>query len=131
MDVPTAREPVVHNHDCHDRRDEAQIRAEEGEEVLGTVHKEPWDDGPHEDMAEDHAADNGEVLGEETVEIAANRYSIARHVRDDRGEALDEGSQENKCTSSRAPELIEDEAVEVPQIPVCYTKMLYSAKGID
>jgi hypothetical protein len=75
-------------------------------------------------MAEDHAADDSEVLWEKAVEVTANRYSVTRDVGDDRGEALDKGSEEDECTSSWAPELIEDEAVEVPQIPVCYTKVL-------
>lgn len=128
MDVTTACEPVVDDHDGYYRRDEGQIRAEEGKEVLGAVDQEPGDDGPDKDMAEDHAADNGEVLGEETVEIAADWYSVARYVGDDCGEALDEGSEEDECTSSWAPELVEDQAVEVPQIPICYTEMLYSAE---
>jgi len=79
-------------------------------------------------VAKDHAADNGEVLGEKTVEITADWYGVARYVRDDCGEALDEGTKKDERTSSWAPELIEDEAVEVPQVPVCYTEMLYMVK---
>jgi hypothetical protein len=124
VDVASPREPVVHDHDCHYRRDEAQIRAEEGKEVLGAVHQEPWDDRPYEDVTEDHAADNGEVLWKQAVEVTADGDGVARDVCDDRGETLDEGSEENKCAGTRAPKFIQDEAVEVPQIPVCHAEML-------
>lgn len=114
MDVPAACEPVVDDHDGYDRRDEAQIRAEEGKEILGAVDQEPGDDGPDKDMAEDHAADDGEVLGEKTVEIAADWYSVARYVGYNCGKALDKGPEEDQCTSSWTPELVENEAIEVP-----------------
>lgn len=114
MDVPAACEPVVDDHDGYDRRDEAQIRAEEGEEILGAVDQEPGDDGPDKYMAEDHAADDGEVLGEKTVEIAADWYSVARYVGYNCGKALDKGPEEDQCTSSWTPELVENEAIEVP-----------------
>jgi hypothetical protein len=77
VNITTACEPVVHDHDCHYRRDKAKVRAEEGEEVLRAVHQEPWDNGPNEDMAEDHAADDGKVLWEKTVEVTTDGYSVA------------------------------------------------------
>jgi len=77
VDVTTTCEPVVHDHDCYDGRDKAQVRAEESKEVLGAVDQEPGDDGPDKDMAEDHAANNGKVFGEETVEVTADWYSVA------------------------------------------------------
>jgi len=124
MDVTTAREPVVHDHNCHNRRDEAQVRAEEGEEVLGAVYQEPWDNGPAQEMAQNHAADDGEVFGEEPIQIAPNRDGVARDVRDNGRETLDERSQEDECASSWTPVLIENEAVEVPQVPVRDAEML-------
>lgn len=92
MDIAAACEPVVHNHDCDDRCDKAKIGPEEGKEVLGAVHQKPWDDGPHEYVAEDHAADDGEVLGKEAVKVTANGNSVAGDVCDDRSKALNEGS---------------------------------------
>jgi len=67
MDVTPACEPVVHDHDCHYRRDKAEVRTEECKEVLSAVHQEPRNDGPDEDVTEDHATDNGEVFREETI----------------------------------------------------------------
>lgn len=78
-------------------------------------------------MAENHAADYGEVLGEQAIEITADGDRIAGDVRDDRGEALNEGSQEYQCASPRAPELVQNKAVEVPQIPIGHTKMLFTS----
>lgn len=130
MYVTTACEPVVHDHHGYDRRDEAKIRAEEGKEVLRAVHQKPRDDRPHKDMAEDHATDNGEVLGEKTIKITADWYSIARYVGDDCGETLYKGSEEDERTSSRTPELVKNKAVEIPQIPVCYTEMLYRVNSV-
>lgn len=83
MHIPFSRNEIIHEHNCYNGRNEAEIGAQKSEKILGGIDEEPGDDGPAEEVAENHSARDGEVLREETGEVAADGDGVAGDVGDD------------------------------------------------
>lgn len=62
MDVTATDNPIIDDHAAEDWGDEAEVGAQESEEVCGAVDEEPGDDGPDEEVTEDLTPDYGEVI---------------------------------------------------------------------
>lgn len=92
--------------------------SEEGDEVLRRRENLPGDDGDAEYRAEDLAASDSHVLGNQTCKIRTEGDGVGSDVGSHGREVEHERTEEDGASRTGVPVAIQDRIEEVPNVPV-------------
>jgi hypothetical protein len=106
--VPTPQEEIVHEHDGHNRALEDGVAVEEVEEAAGRGDDAPGDNGKGEEQAEELAADDVEVGGEQTGDVRCKGDEVAGDGGAERGKSEACGGEKDARACRRGVAAVED-----------------------